>query len=184
MAAAYNPQNNGGPREKIKFEYGRPETLALKFVSGKNVDGRFGPQVMFTTTDERVFYLDYEDASDVESTLAGLQVQPGQPVQITKIRHPRGGGHGFQVHRVAAAHYSHPVDRRADPQDLVSDLEQSLRIAQNGTRPRAPIAIADEYRRTLPASGAPQFAPQIATAMDLSPEAELMYQSFVPAIDA
>ena len=55
--------------EILKLTYGKPETIAFKFDSGKNVEGRFGPQVSFTAVDEsgrdQILYLNPEPASDV-----------------------------------------------------------------------------------------------------------------------
>jgi hypothetical protein len=169
MAAAYAPPASGR-REKIRFEYGQPQTLALKHTGGKSVAGAYGPQVLYTTTDERVFYLDLEDAQFIEQSMADMQIPAGQLFTLTKIRYPRGDGHSFQVRRLSPQGFS----------NLVNNLEQSIHMAQSGTRPRAPIAIADETRRSLPTAE----GPQIATAADLSPEAELMFASFQPAIDA
>lgn len=201
MATAYAPAPSGG-REKIRFEYGRPEILALQFTTGRSVAGRFGDQVMYTTTDDRIFFLDVEDAEAVETSVADMQIAAGEPFQLTKVRYPRGEGHGFEVRRMSAPlntrrpaasttgqSYTERVQPRVPdpptpfdaPDELSDQLARSVRIAQQGARPRAPIAIEDERRRLAPPAVSKE---SLQTADDLAPEAELIYQSFVPAIDA
>lgn len=75
----------------IKFEAGVSEVLALKFDAGKNVAGKFGPQVQFSTTDDRLFYLDEAPAYDVETTLRALGIKAGTPFRLTKVKTSHGG---------------------------------------------------------------------------------------------
>lgn len=109
MASAQaRPYLAGSP--DIKLEYGVPQTFALKFTEGKSVESRFpGGRVMFTAIDERKLFLDDEDANDLERTLHGLGIGKGDFIRVTKIRHPRGGGHSIRVEA---------VDEREDPGTL------------------------------------------------------------------
>jgi hypothetical protein len=118
MATAMHVARAG---DEIKLEYGQPEVFALKFTTGKNVQGRFGPRVLFTAVDERKLWLDAEDGSDLERGMRDLDIQPAEFVRVTKIRHPRGGGHSIRVERVE----DDPRDRQP-PSRLEQDLERSL----------------------------------------------------------
>ena len=44
-------------REKIAFQTNAPVTVALAYGDGLQVEGRFGDQIMYTLTDERVMYV-------------------------------------------------------------------------------------------------------------------------------
>jgi Fe2+ transport system protein FeoA len=109
--------------EKITFAPGAPVEVALKFPTGKNVPGKFGEQVLFTATNDTVFYLDPEPASDVERRISELGIRTGEPFRLTKIKHPRGGGCSFHVDRLSNE----------------SDLERTLtRSIENRSRQEAP----------------------------------------------
>lgn len=77
--------------EIIKFDAGKAELIALKFDAGKNCVGRFGPQVQFTTTDERIFWLDTDPANDVEGEIRKLGIRTGQEFWLTKVKTSHGG---------------------------------------------------------------------------------------------
>jgi hypothetical protein len=63
--------------------------LALKFAEGKLCDSQFGdPQYMFTTTDDRVFFV----AEKVAQKIHGLRLQPREPLEITKAEVDYGNG--------------------------------------------------------------------------------------------
>ncbi len=82
-------------REIIRFEPGRPETVALKFSEGKEIAGQYGVQYMYTTTDDRIFFLD----PDVARSLDELGVGRGEEVRIGKTRRPKGG-YDWEIERV------------------------------------------------------------------------------------
>jgi hypothetical protein len=116
MATAIAPR--GG--DEIKLEYGVPQVVAFRFVTGKNVAGNYGPRVLFTSVDERKLWLDAEDGSDLERGLRDLGVGPADFVRITKIRGVHGGGHSLRVERhgdAADAHGNAPG---------ISDIERQL----------------------------------------------------------
>ncbi len=67
--------------EKIKFQTNVPVELALKFAEGKLCDSQFGnPQYMFSTTDDRAFFVDEKVAKKIH----GLRLKPGEPIDIVK----------------------------------------------------------------------------------------------------
>jgi hypothetical protein len=85
----------------IKFQPGQTEVVALKFDEGKNVEGKFGPQVAFSTIDDRMFYLDPTPADDVETELRKFGIKAGTPFKLTKVKTSHGGSR-FTVEPIAA----------------------------------------------------------------------------------
>jgi len=73
-------------RERIAFQTNVPVTVALAYADGLQVEGRFGNQIMYTLTDERVMYVPLV----VRSKLAELGVQPGEPFTICKAERKEG----------------------------------------------------------------------------------------------
>jgi hypothetical protein len=68
------------PREIVRFVPNVPAEVALQFPTGKNVDGQFGPQTMFSLEGNKVMYLDPGPAKMVET----LGPQVGEPFMIVK----------------------------------------------------------------------------------------------------
>jgi hypothetical protein len=175
--ATYAPTHAG----EIKFQYGRPETFALKFLEPKSFDGQFGPRAMFTAADEgygeRKIWLDHEDAANICIELRRLGVGVGEAVRMTKVKHPRGGGHGFLVQRAgapAAAQVDAPdwVTREEAPEPpskIEAQLAQSVQMVRTHgrevfQRPAAPAAPA-------PAAADSVLMAALKTAIDATLEA-------------
>ena len=77
------------PLQKIKFQTNITIEAALKFAEGKLCDSQFGdPQYMFTTTDDRVFFV----AEKVAQKIHGLRLQPQEPFEICKKEVDYGNG--------------------------------------------------------------------------------------------
>jgi hypothetical protein len=75
--------------EKIKFQTNIPVEVALKFTEGRLCDSQFGdPQYMFTTVDDRVFFV----AEKVAQKIHGLRLQPREAFGITKAEVDWGNG--------------------------------------------------------------------------------------------
>ena len=143
----------------IKLEYGVAQTFALKYVTGKNCGEAkfppFGPRVMFTSIDERKLWLGAEDASDFEHALLELGIQPADFIRVTKIKHPRGGGHSIRVERVDDAGDTRDNARDnapawvrdAAPSRIEAQLEKSIEMARErgaAAFQRAPARISPE----------------------------------------
>lgn len=58
---------NQQPREIIRFDWGKPEVMRLKYATGRQVNGKAGPQIMFTTVDDRICFLDFDIANRIEA---------------------------------------------------------------------------------------------------------------------
>lgn len=82
------------PAERITFAINTPVELALRFVAGKPVESKFGTglQHMFSTTDDRVFYVAEAAGRSLAEQLAALGTQPGEFVTITKAEVDAGRG--------------------------------------------------------------------------------------------
>src|ERR1017187_1873892 len=77
------------PLQKIKFQTNITVEAALKFAEGKLCDSQFGdPQYMFTTTDDRVFFV----AEKVAQKIHGLRLQSQEPFEICKKEVDYGNG--------------------------------------------------------------------------------------------
>jgi hypothetical protein len=72
--------------EVIRFQADEVYEVALKYPDGKPVEGRFGDQVLFTTTDDRVMYLDPPVATQIKN----LRIARGELIQICKRSTKRG----------------------------------------------------------------------------------------------
>ena len=88
------------PLQKIKFQTNIPVEAALKFPEGRLCDSQFGdPQYMFTTVDDRVFFV----AEKVAQKIHGLRLKPEEPFEIIKAEKDYGNnrkGIEWQVNRV------------------------------------------------------------------------------------
>ena len=86
--------------QKVKFQTNIPVEAALKFGEGKLCDSQFGdPQYMFTTVDDRVFFV----AEKVAQKIHGLRLKPDEPFEIIKAEKDYGNnrkGIEWQVNRV------------------------------------------------------------------------------------
>lgn len=145
---------------EIKFQYGRPETFGLKFLEPKVFEGSFGPRAMFTTVDdgygERKVWMDYEDGANLVIELRRLGVSVGEPIRVMKVKHPKGGGHGYLVERATQAPAADTVPAwvtqnppaEPAPSRIEAQLAQSVQMVkahgpQVFQRPAAPVAAPD-----------------------------------------
>ncbi len=71
---------NRPPRGEIHFAPNTPVTVALKYNQGRRIQGQYGDRMMFTTPDDRVFFLSPEVAGKIEE--AGVNVR--EPFTITQ----------------------------------------------------------------------------------------------------
>ena len=66
--------NGRGLRDVVEFSPNVPVRLSLKYAKPKPIETRRGPRVMFTTSDNRVAFLDRDIAFNVEK----LELKPGE----------------------------------------------------------------------------------------------------------
>jgi hypothetical protein len=123
--------------------------FALKYTNGKGIQGKFGPRVFFTSVDDRKVWLDEDEASEFEHGLADLGVRPSDFIRVTKIKHPRGGGHSIRVERAETE------PRQEAPSRLEAQLEKSIELApmarEHGPRVfvAQPAPVDGTYRALL-----------------------------------
>jgi hypothetical protein len=159
--------------DTIKLEYGIPEIFALKYVTGKNCgDAKFPPflpRVLFTAIDDRKLFLDAEDGSDLERGMRDLGIGPADFVKVTKIRHPRGGGHSIVVER---------VDEENDAREPVTETQLERQLTRSIEAQRARNAAPRETRTASASSESNLPAPTI------TPASAAMCAAMCAAVDA
>jgi hypothetical protein len=64
----------------LTLEANQPEAIALKYSEGLEVDGRWGPQIMFTLTDERKWYA----SPAVADMIAQMGIRRGERFEVCK----------------------------------------------------------------------------------------------------
>lgn len=135
MATAIN-----GKRDVIRFEPDHAVTVELKYATGRAVSGTHGPQVMFTTSENQVFFLDPEVAESLEN----LNLKRGERVRIAKLK--RGGRIEWDMQRIPQ-----PVETSAKSSDNISDFCKNGAGAKAGSESGAPGTMADCFRAALDA---------------------------------
>jgi hypothetical protein len=79
--------------EKIQFQTNLPVELALQYLEGKPVDSQFGGvQHLFSTTDNRVFFVSEMVGNIIADQLKKLGVQKGETIEICKAEVTQGRG--------------------------------------------------------------------------------------------
>jgi hypothetical protein len=161
-------------RDVIRFQAEEPVEVALKFTDGKDVEGRFGAQVLYTTTDDRILYLNPPEAKRIMQ----LGITKGELFTICKHEEKRGShksvswdirrvypdapGNGGSakiladitettIHQVNASsrqQQQHPNGTTAPaaepPSQLETQLEASIRLSQSVQAIKAAILACHE----------------------------------------
>jgi hypothetical protein len=70
----------------LRLETNAPVQVALKYDGGRDVDGRYGPQVLYTLADGRLMYLEPKAARRIDE----MKITAGEPFSICK-REARNG---------------------------------------------------------------------------------------------
>jgi hypothetical protein len=134
------------PLQKIRFQTNITVEAALKFAEGKLCDSQFGdPQYMFTTTDDRVFFV----AEKVAQKIHGLRLQPQEPFEICKKEVDYGNGRkgiewqvakvgfapGEQPDGTSVVSATQPGAGAGTPAPVATAVRQSLCNNGNGSKP-------------------------------------------------
>ena len=129
------------PLQKIRFQTNVTVELALKFTEGKLCDSQFGdPQYMFTTVDDRVFFV----AEKVAQKIHGLRMQPREPFEITKAEVDYGNGRKGIEWQVAKVGFA-PGEQR--------DGTLVVPLAKPGAGAVTPAPVATAVRQSLHNNG-------------------------------
>jgi hypothetical protein len=117
---------NAQPRSStiLKLEPNVPTELALQYPTGLNVNGQFGPQVLFTLTNNRRLYV----PEAVGREIAALTLAPGQAFIITKSQERGQKRFDWKVDRKPVQ----PSEMRANPvsaMETATQIEHALKTA-------------------------------------------------------
>jgi hypothetical protein len=167
----------------IKLEYGVPQIACFKWLEGRSVPSQFGERAMFTAIDSRKLFVDGEDASDIERGMRGLGIRPGEDfVRLTKIKHPRGGGHSIRVERAHDESDTRQPEPRRDtpPSKIEAQLEKSVELA----REHGAAAFQRPPARVSPEPPPAAAAGPASNNSDHTGRAHQLKGSFLAAIDA
>jgi hypothetical protein len=129
--------------DKINFQTNLRVELALQFLQGKPVDSQFGGvQHLFSTTDNRVFFVSELVGNIIVDQLKKLGVQKGEPIEICKAEVTQGRGRKsiqWIVKKVGAAPgeqadgtFAVQTASAAPESALERQLRQSIDTARNG----------------------------------------------------
>ena len=116
-----NPQRSS---TILKLEPNVPTELALKYPTGLNVAGQFGPQVLFTLTNNRRLYV----PEAVGREIAALTLAPGQAFIITKAQDNGQKRFDWKVERKPVQ----PSETRTGPvsaMETATQIEHALKTA-------------------------------------------------------
>jgi hypothetical protein len=78
--------------EILRFDFNVPVEVALKYATGKDVEGRYGPQVMYSLVDGRVMYVD----PLVADRITDLEIGAGERFSICKRERKDGRKKGVE----------------------------------------------------------------------------------------
>lgn len=108
----------------LKLEPNVPTELALQQPNGLNVEGQFGPQVLFTLTNNRRLYVPLEVGQEIRS----LSLAPGQPFMVTKAQKQGQRSFDWLVER-KPAHFSPTPESPAAAIKTATQIEHALKTA-------------------------------------------------------
>jgi hypothetical protein len=129
--------------EKIQFQTNLPVELALQYLEGKPVDSQFGGvQHLFSTTDNRVFFVSEMVGNIIADQLKKLGVQKGEAIKICKAEVTQGRGRkgiqwilqkvGSPVGEQPDGTFAVPVAPPVPDSALERQLRQSIAAVRNG----------------------------------------------------
>ena len=136
-------------REKVALEPNVPETLQLKYSTGKMMEDRgYGPSVMYTTADDRVLFVDPETSIRImglgleaaESMTICKQVRKGQ-----KARYDVGLSLATEKMRAAKAM---PPEPPTELEEAIAGSLENIKEGKHPAAPRMPAAVARRLQAT------------------------------------
>lgn len=116
-----NPQRAS---DILRLEPNIPTELALENPAGLEVQGNYGPQVLFNLTNRRRLYVPLDVGNEIRS----LALAPGQPFIVTKVQRQGARGFDWLVDRKPAQ----PIPTRQRPESGVrtaTQIEHALKTA-------------------------------------------------------
>ena len=139
----------------LKLEPNVPTELALQFSTGLNVNGQFGPQVLFTLTTNRRLYV----PEAVGREIAALTLAPGQPFIITKAQERGQKRFDWRVERK-------PVEPAAAPSGVAESMRTATQIEHALKTAVAAAASAERFATEI--GYTVRFGPEDIRAMGIT----------------
>lgn len=120
-------------REVIEFQPNVPVQVTLQYAEGKICNGKYGPRFMFSTTDDKLFFTNSDEAQLIRESGARPKVEP---IQICKRQD--GKSSRLEVSRIG------DPPRSTTPDPLPAPATQAVtRQAQQPQQPRlSPSALS------------------------------------------
>ena len=162
---------NGQQRETVEFDPNVVQRLALKYQTGRVVNGRNGARVMFTTSDDKVFFLDQDIARRIED----LRMKPGAP--FTVCRRQSGKDVAWEVSKLGEqGDGTFVVERETARLDASIAVIQQRKAGANEAPTDSKLATAlkasvlaayaaGEYAKLIGYTAMPQFTSEDLRAM-------------------
>jgi hypothetical protein len=132
-----------------------PQIVALRYLEGKNVKASYpGGRVMFSTVDSRRFFVNDDEANQLEHALVDQQIQAGENIAISRIQHGRGGGFSIRVARTQGS--APPPPTAYAPPPTPSQLEQQMTatLAQQRRQPERAITPQQQPTQVIDSAAA------------------------------
>jgi hypothetical protein len=161
--------------ERVRFEANQPETITLRFSEGRPVEGRYGPQVMYSLIDGRVLYAEPELARAIEASGASQ----GDTITVTKRQNRKGRtvSTTWEVER----HEPEPAEAMDEAPAWVdtprSEWRQVKDIAAEGRSPMTPMRAIAIHEQRKAAAEARREAPERS-------KRDQLWEALTSAIDA
>ncbi len=112
----------------LKLEPNVPTELALENPAGLEIQGNYGPQVLFNLTNRRRLYVPLEVGKEIRS----LSLAPGQPFIIAKVQRQGARGFDWIVERKASSIQTTATAIAPTPYPAIqsfTQIEQALKTA-------------------------------------------------------
>jgi hypothetical protein len=149
--------------DKVQFQTNIPVEIALKYGNGKEVNGQYGDQVMYTLTDDRVMYV----PPIVKRRIEELGIGRGELFTLTKAEKKNG------TRRTIEWLVSAEESRERDTQTSVQEVNGRQR--RNGA---AGVAIAGNGQARRPSASSD------AKGFLVTGPGQFLLQALAAAVDA
>lgn len=148
--------------DKVAFQTNVPVEVALKYGDGKDVNGQYGDQVLYTLTDGRVMYV----PPIVRKQIEDLGIARGELFTITKAEKKNGTRRTIEWRvsangRTAGQRTPESTADNGRPADAGPEKQPSEQALRNGWVARAPAGAGAQFLKQA-----------LALAVDAVAEAE------------
>jgi len=153
-------QANRPMREQVEFPFNVPVPVTLKYSQGKSCAN--GDRVMYTTSDNRVMFLDFAQGRAIEE----MSIRPGEPLLIARQK-PAGSQPATWL-----------IQRAADLEgQLAASLHQQVAAGKLGQQPDGTFVVP------AAAPKPPQSAPVSQPSSALVNEANALVDAYAQVLE-